>query len=210
MSWPPAAGGGRSGASRSVRFRHGFGRKRLTFGLENDGEPSLVLAPQSTPSLRAIVGWMYDDLDRLRFAEAGYDGRWTATGVTRPAGHPDLFAYGPVVFGAFSDLSNTNGRTVQITTPPPRTRSNTFHRLGRNPKVAASGDRTFVAWTSHDWEQMWVGEATGPGVAAEMNLTPTSPRQVLVGLTARGGKATVIGVSISTSSTGRLWAAAQQ
>jgi hypothetical protein len=189
-------------------FHDGIGRQRITTNGLWDGAPSLTLAPGGGSAGQVVLAWTRDDGPRgersaIRFAKAAFDGRWTSQAyrAANPAFSPDLFTYGPQVFVAYA----VGDHIIAATNPPSGVVSNRFLRRGYYPRVGSSAGRTFVGWTSNGGHVM-VGEATAPGVATEQDLTPTAGQQLLLSISGRTGKATVLAVSFGTH---RLWARTQ-
>jgi hypothetical protein len=191
-------------------FHDGISGQRITFNPQSDRSPSLTLLPNGGSGGQVLMAWVRDDGARgeqsaIRYARAAFDGRWTSQSYPTGgrADSPDLFTYGPVVFSAYQ----RDGRIVQATNPPSGIVSNRFMTPGHGPRVASSYGKTFVGWVSSRSGHIMVGEATAPGVAGELDLTPTARPQALLAVTGRGGKATVIGASFGTH---RVWAATQR
>jgi hypothetical protein len=190
-------------------FHNGINRQRITF-TDNllDFAPSLTLAPDGGSTGEAVLAWTRSDIAQgefevIRFARAGFDGRWTSRSYTPSSvlsRSMDLFTYGPIIFGAYV----SGQQVIQATNPPATLRSNSFTG-GARPRVGSSGGKTFVAWTGAH-QHVRVGEATAPGVATEADLTPTAGPQQVISVSGRAGKATVLAVSFGTR---RLWARTQ-
>jgi hypothetical protein len=198
----------------------GLRRRQVTFGDAGlsvmDTSPTLTLAPGSRASSgQALIAWAGTDGDATwtSFTRAGYDGRWRLPqtwSAALYAGSPDLVTYGPNVFGAYWFFDVDRSRLVAVTNPqatsPPRRITSMFRGTGRDPRIARSHGRTFVAWTTPRG-QLMVGETTAPRAVSELNLTPAAGPQRLIAITARRGQATVLAVSPRTD---RLWAATQR
>jgi hypothetical protein len=188
-------------------FHDGINRQRITFVGLDDTEPSLTFVPGGGSNGQAMLAWHRQDIplggNVIRVARAHFDGRWSSQSYTpanRQASSPDLFTYGPIIFGTYV-LDN---QIIQATNPPASLITNSFS-TGYGPRIGSSGGRTFVAWTSLV-QHVHVGEATAPGVATQADLTPTAGPQQQVSVTGRAGKATVLGISFVTN---RLWARTQ-
>ena len=210
--WNEQVGPGGEFAQRELFQAYSIGaghaRQRITFtSTLDDLSPSLTLTPARTGNVD--LAWVRSDIAQgafsvLRYAHGAPGAPWSSqqwTPSNRLAFSPDLFLYGGSIFSAYL----SDGRVIQATNPPSGVVTNTFG-FGGGPKTGSSGGRTWVTYTSNVGSHVRVGEATGPGVASDADLTPGAGPQQAIAVTGRLGKASVFGASFGTD---RLWARTQ-
>jgi hypothetical protein len=202
-------------------------RRQVTFHQASpegvaDYAPSLTLAPGSGPTAQplAVLAWEQDnyaDATWVKLATAGYDGRWRSRRWSPNEGlpyvhGPALTTYGDKVVGAYSrpfGLTRPVQRAAQVTDPhlrrPSTAVGSVFSGGGSAHRIASSMGHTFVAWNSPGGVR--VGDTTAPGRRAEVEAVPGAKGVRVLALTARHGKATVLGFSFRTH---RVWAATQR
>jgi hypothetical protein len=186
-------------------FHDGIARQRITVNSADDAEPSLTLDPAVTGSAgRAVLVWARSDgaqglVSRLRTASAAFDGRWTSRQWT-PTG---TFAHGADLRTIFSSkvivaAYVAGGRIVQATGAPATVATNRFTMGGSGPRATRSLGSNFTAWTNNA-QHLALAKSGGAGsISFEVDLNRGAGPQRLIGVTAVGGKPTVLGASFTS------------
>jgi hypothetical protein len=196
-------------------FHDDIARQRITFTTASDDiQPALTLDPKTSgDTARVLMIWNRNDgaqglVSTLRVASAAFDGRWTSRQWSRTgtfAGSPDLHT----IFSSKTVLAAyvAGGRIIQATNPPGTLVTNRFARAGTGPRITRSLGANFTAWTSNAQHVVLARSGAAGSIQFEVDLTPTAGQQQLIGVTARDGKATVLGASYTSD---RLYSIAQR
>jgi hypothetical protein len=186
-------------------FHDGIARQQITnTPSDDDIEPSLTLDPAAAGSAgRVVMVWTRTDgaqglRSRLRTASAAFDGHWTSrqwTANATFAGGADLHTIfsSKVIVAAYV----ANGRIVQATGAPATVATNRFG-TGFGPRATRSLGANFTAWTNGS-EHLALAKSGGAGsISFQVDLNPGAGAQRLIGISASGGKATVLGASFTS------------
>jgi hypothetical protein len=196
-------------------FHDGIARQRITSTTTSDDiEPSLTLDPRTSgDTARVIMVWNRNDgaqglVSTLRTASASFDGRWASRQWT-PAGtfasSPDLHAIPSQKLAVAAYVAG--GRIVQASNAPATVRTNRFSRAGSGPRTTRTLTANYTAWTSNAQHVVLARSGGAGSITFEVDLTPSAGQQQLIGVTARSGKALVLGASFTSN---RLYSIAQR
>ena len=189
----------------------------ITTGIEHTRafvRPTLTLDPGNPD--RAAMAWTIVAAEKavLRFGRALVaDAQWREQRVWAPKpGVGGVKLDGPNLLVADGNLHGvyaSDGRIIHTLNPPTDTVTDRFRTAGVFPRVAHSAGRTLVAWTASEKPaHVIVGERTPSGVLGELDLTPGSGDQQLLGIVeAPGHLPTVLGVGFPNR---HLWARTQR
>lgn len=195
-------------------FHDGIGRQQITGVSRDDAQPSLTLDPNATGSAgRVVMVWTRSDgaqglVSNLYTASAGFDGRWsgrqwTRTGTLASGADLHTILSSKVVVAGYV----AGGQVVQAVNAPATLATNRFRVRGTGPRATRSLGTNFTAWTSNAQHLVLAASGAAGSVSFEVDLNPGAGQQRLVAVTARAGKATVLGASFASD---RLYAIRQR
>jgi hypothetical protein len=190
-------------------------RQRITaHGGDSDHDPDLALRPGGG----AVLAWSrhidLDENDEIRVATSA-DGRWTSRTFAGPSGFDSYQSPQVTTDSRWTYLTWTVNRQVnESDNRSGRFRGHRFFTPGAYPRIAVSGGKTFLAWStqsrSDEPYHVFVAERAG-STWTGLNLPKATPAwEITEEATAYAGKATVLQLDVNVGGKNLVLARSQR